>query len=382
MKMLCKVFSKKLFGVRYERLGKNFFICAIVFWGLHLSGIRIPVRPFILYLMVSTLTVGIMWQALSSEDHRENMKNMFMLPFEERRFTAAYVTVLGIYTFFTRTIMLLAVVFALAPRNGWEAACVILCVCHAVAATACVYTWERHRWVGVAWAGIFLAAIMFIRDTGLLLLTVAGYLAAAVVLLGNADAYAFYRRAGNPYSVKKTIHGHSVGRYLLRYLMEHKNYLANTAVMWGAACVLPALFGELESGFVLPVGFAILSFNTPVCILLSCDPALEQAVRFLPGQKKKLCVPYCFFIFLCNMTADGIYLGSWEILRGGITVIYILAAACFALLSAAASVLLEWYFPIRDWKLETDLWHHPRKYVVPVLMLLIAGAVAFWEGQS
>ena len=66
--------------------------------------------------------------------------------------------------------------------------------------------------------------------------------------------------------------------------MSHKNYLVNTAAMWGVACVLPVLLGQMEAHFVLLIGFAILSLNTPICILLSCDPALEQAVRFLPGQ--------------------------------------------------------------------------------------------------
>ena len=79
--------------------------------------------------------------------------------------------------------------------------------------------------------------------------------------------------------------------------MAHKNYLVNTAAMWGVACVLPVLLGQMEARFVLPIGFAILSLNTPICILLSCDPALERAVRFLPGQGKTFCVPYCLFIF-------------------------------------------------------------------------------------
>jgi len=39
------------------------------------------------------------------------------------------------------------------------------------------------------------------------------------------------------------------------------------------------------------------------------------------------------------------------------------------------SGLLEWLYPIRGWKIESDLWHHPRKYVVPVIMLLLAGGV-------
>ena len=145
--------------------------------------------------------------------------------------------------------------------------------------------------------------------------------------------------------------------------------------MWCIACILPLFFQQMDSLFVIPIGFAILSLNTPVCILLSCDHALEQAVRFLPGQKKTFCIPYCLFIFLCNITADMFFLFSWQIQIGGVTVLMVITAIFFAMQSAVFSVLLEWFYPIRRWKIESDLWHHPRKYIVHAIMLLLAGIV-------
>lgn len=53
----------------------------------------------------------------------------------------------------------------------------------------------------------------------------------------------------------------------------------------------------------------------------------------------------------------------------------LLSALFFAMQGAICSALLEWFFPIRAWKTESDLWHHPRKYVVPAAMLLLAGIV-------
>ena len=53
-----------------------------------------------------------------------------------------------------------------------------------------------------------------------------------------------------------------------------------------------------------------------------------------------------------------------------------MAAVLIALQSAILSVLLEWFWPIRNWKIENDLWRHPRKYIVPLIMLLIAGLFA------
>ena len=75
------------------------------------------------------------------------------------------------------------------------------------------------------------------------------------------------------------------------------------------------------------------------------------------------------------MIADTIFLGSFWLLIEPITWQMVLTAVFFSLQSAVCSILLEWFCPVRNWKIESDLWHHPRKYAVPVTMLLLAGIV-------
>ena len=336
MKMNFEVTAKKLFGVNYERLIRTLFQELVVFWGLHIAGFQIEIAPFILYLMTVAFSAGVMWQALSSDGNRANLENMLMLPFEGRTLVFSYVVALGAYTLLTKTAGLLAVVWAVSEWSWAEILGSVLCALAAVVIVSCLYP----------------------------------------LRLGRTDAYAFYVQPASRRRTVKVRRRSSVWRYLFRYLMAHKNYLVNTAAMWGVACVLPVLLGQMEARFVLPIGFAILSLNTPICILLSCDPALERAVRFLPGQGRAFCVPYCLFIFGCNLAADIVFLCSWQIQLGGIGLLHALTAEAFALLSAIASVLLEWYCPIRGWNIESDLWHHPRKYVVPAFMLLLAGLVS------
>lgn len=387
--MIFQALTKKLFGKNYERLKKALIIYLIVFMGLHTAGFRISVAPFILYLMTSTFTAGVMWRAMDSEDNAANMKNLFMLPFEGKNFIFSYVSALGAYTVLTKTAGLFAVVFALSSWKSAEIFGSLLCTINAVLMTAWVYSRKKYRGVGLLWAGIVTAEIFLLWDAAVFLPVTAGNALLAALLLSGADPYGFYRESSGSRSVRngsgsvrsggRTARGGSrcsVWRYLFRYFLFHKNYLTNTAVMWGAACVLPAFLGQTENLSVMPVGFALLTLNTPICILLSCDPALEQAVRFLPGQKRLFCVPYCLFIFLCNMTAEGIFLCSWQMQVGGVTGSAIFTAAFFALQSAVGSVMLEWFFPIRNWNMENDLWHHPRKYVVPAAMLLVAEMTA------
>ena len=217
--------------------------------------------------------------------------------------------------------------------------------------------------------------ILLARQEAAVLTAAAVNLLAATLYLSFADAYDFYSTAASKRTVRHTGHGGSVFAYLARYLLANKSHLINTVGLCAAACFLPLLLGEFKGVNMFPMGLGILCLNTPICTLLSCDPDLEQAVRVLPGQTARFCGRYCLFIFLVNGIVAGIYLGSWQIVHGGIGLVHVWTALLFALQSALVSVLLEWKRPIRDWKTESDLWHHPRKYLVPLTMLLMAAFV-------
>ncbi len=373
MRILYKVFAKKLFGVNYEKLIQTSLIYFIVFLGLYLADFKIQIASFMFYFLVSTFTAGTMWQTLSSEDNAADMQHIVMLPFCNRKLVFSYITALGIDTIFTKTIALFSVLLAVSNPTVTEIFGSILCAVNAVLMTAAIYLIKKY-WCGV-WTVVVIAIILFLgKDVYIIPLLVLNGMF-SVLLLQNADGYRFYCQKKEK---NDTIRGQrygSIWRYFFRYLNCHKNYMMNIAALWGIACVLPIFFEQIESWFAVSFSFAILSFNTPICILLSCDRDFEQAVRFLPGQKKAFAVPYGMFIFLCNLTADIVFLCSFQIQKGGISLLMAAGAVFFALQSAIVSVLLEWFYPIRNWKMESDLWHHPRKYIVPAVMLLLAGAV-------
>lgn len=178
------------------------------------------------------------------------MQNMYMLPFEGRKFVLSYVAALGAYAFLTKTAMLLAVVLAVSAWSWVEILGSMLCAANGALMAAAVFSLnkyqKRYRYAGCLWAAASVAGIFLLRD----------------------------------------------------------------------------------------------------------------ALWFLP------------------MAADGIFLCSWQLQVGGVTVLMAVTAVFFALQSAVFSVLLEWFYPLRGWKIESDLWHHPRKYVVPAAMFLLAGVVS------
>lgn len=380
MTMIYKAFSKKLIGEKYEKVTPTLLICLVVFLGLYMGNFRISAEPSILYLTVTAFTAGVMWQSLSSEENAAYMKNLIMLPFERREFVIFYIVALGVYTVFTKTSILLAVLLAVTDQSGMEILGIILCIGNAVFMTAAAFSLKKYWYGVILWAVAALAGIFYCGNSPWFFMMAAVNGVWSFFLLRSGDGYAFYVQGSKHKSKMRECRHGFVWRYFFRYMNRHKNYWLNTAVLWCVACVLPLFFRQMEIKFVIPVGFAVLSLNTPICILLSCDPALEQAIRFLPGQRKAFCIPYCLFIFGCNLIADVIFLVSFQIQAGGVTVFMAASGLFFALQSAIFSVLLEWFYPVRGWKIESDLWHHPRKYIVPGIMLLLAIAVGTEPG--
>ncbi len=368
--------SKQLFGAKYERVVKGLIACMILFLAVSAAEMEMEIAPYILFLAATAASTGIMWQALASSRNAECMSGLFMLPFTNRKMTFSIVLSYAGYTMVTKTLLVLTLFFAVCEWSALQMAVALLCTCNGCFMAAAWYTMVKQRRLlpfVILWgAGIFVF-VFTVREIRVFAVIVLLSLLLSALRLLKVDAYVFYNPGSAKPLIRHTKGTGSILLYMLRYLFTNKNYLLNTAGLCVIAVVLPFILGQVEELNVMPLGFAVLCLNTPICILLSCDPDLEQAVRVLPGQAGRFCIRYCLFIFSVNMAVSSLYLISWHIQHGGAGGTEIAAALMTALQSAVLSVWLEWSHPVRNWKIENDLWNHPRKYVVPLIMLLAAG---------
>ena len=375
-----KAICKQLFGAKYERFVRSLLVSAILFFSLFGAGVRITIAPFILYLTATAFSAGIMWQTIGSNRHAETFMGLFMLPFPRAGLTLSYVLSFAAYTLITKTFLVLALLFAV---GGWNVAQVMTALLCAVNGCLLAAAWYAllicKKWPLVAiWASCIAAAIFLVPGPLVMAAACAMSIVIALILLTWTDAYVFYRSSHTRQVVNHKSGTASVFVYLLRYMLSNANYLVNTVALCAFACVLPFVLGQFDGFNDMPIGFAILSLNTPICTLISGDPDTEQGLRTLPGQATRFCTQYCLFIFCVNSLISGVYLMCWQLRNGGVGYIELLTAVLFALQSSMFSVALEWVRPLRGWKVETDLWHHPRKYLVPTVMMLIAGMIGLW----
>lgn len=389
MRQMAKAFSKEFFGAGYEAAGKSLAVGMILFLAARSAGIQIKTEAWTLYLTSTFFTAGIMCRALCGKVHMETLGTMLILPHDSRKMAYAYTAVLGCWTIITKTFSIWALFFAVGEWRGTEIGAAVFCGISACFTAAAVWLLFRRgrRIQGILWTAAAFLMILYVRRTMVvfLLSLVSGVTAAG--LLYSADVYDFLQapfekenkiwKKGREKRKDREKRG-KVFLYLARYLLANKNYLVNTVGLWGVACVLPLMFREIQGLNTFPLGLAVLCMNTPLCTLLSGDPELEQALYMLPGQRRHFCFPYSLFLCAANSLPTGIYICGWQILQGGISAADIWTGAVFSAQSALFSVFLEWKYPLRGWKTENDLWHHPRKYLVPGTMLLAGAFLGLW----
>lgn len=380
MKKMLHAFSKQLFGAKYESIRHSLSVCVILFIAVYAAEIRLPVAPYVLFFASTGFSMCIMWQMLHGSRQAETLKGMFLLPFENRDFVFSYVLALGGGTILTKTLPVWTLFFAVKAWSGFEIAAAFVCgvnACFLAAAFILMFQKKNYGLPAVWIAGIFFV-IFFVRQApAVFAVSLLSWLGAALSLR-SADAYAFYPASQVKRPARHKGRKGSVFVYLARYLSANPSYLVNTAGLCGIACFLPLLFGSFEGIRMLPLGFAILSINTPIGTLLSSDQNLEQSIRMLPGQTVRFCSRYSLFLCMVSGFIYLLYLCSWQLIYRDVGGMDIWTAALFALQSAVLTVLLEWMRPVRGWKTESDLWHHPRKYLVPLVLLLIAAGVGTW----
>ena len=377
MRMMFESFARGLLGIRHRRVFREAAVCALLFWALRSTGYRIRIASEVLYIMSMLCAAGVMWRTVSSAENAGHLDGLLLLPFHRQKLIFACVGACGIYTLFTAVMPLTAALAAVAVQGPAEWALSWLCAGNGIGMAAAVWLYRKHKALMVCW-GVFQIMGIFCLETGFLWCLLAGNLMLVLLLLAKADAYELrpYAEKGKARRTGSGSGKYAVFRYFVRHLTAHKNYLANTGMLAAVAAALPLFFQGMDRPFVLPIGFAVLSLNTPLGVLLSCDPSLERAVRSLPGQIRGFFVPYGVFVLLCNGALDLIFLWSWQICGNPAVPADYGMAVLFCVLGAAGTVFMEYFFPIREWKTENDLWRHPRKYVVPAALLLAAGIVS------
>lgn len=365
-----KALARAFFGPRRRGMGKGLLVPVLLFAAVRGAQITLP-GPVEAAALCTAFSAGAMVQTLGDRRHLEELEELFLLPMPDRWFALCYGTVLAAHTLFTRTLPLWALLAALCPGRPGELAAALVWSAAACWGCAAGYgLFRRGRWVPVLLWGAGAAAVVLLGSLPVQLAGAAVSAGVAGVCLCRLGPWEFQRLA--PARGPRRRRSGGVLGYLFRALSADRRSWLNTAGLWAGACLLPLALAPASGRELLPVSLALCGLNTPAATLFSRDPALAQALVVLPGGGRRFWRRYVGFLAGLYGAALVLCLGAWQLAWEAVGLADLAVVPLLALQGALLAAALERWRPLRRWKTESDLWHHPRKYLVPLALLPLA----------
>ena len=164
------------------------------------------------------------------------------------------------------------------------------------------------------------------------------------------------------------IAGFPVLKYIFRYLISNKSYLISTLIMIAFCSYLSKTMESMAFKESAMVGMALLSVNTPLAVVVSSSRTLKKKLCSMPDRIRCFYIPYAAVLFVFYIIAYSLVILILGLTGTEITVRTITAALAFAVQAAAFTSFMEEKYTITKWRTESDIWHNPRKYILPVIL--------------
>ena len=374
-----KLLARKLLGERYSGAVKSVLVSVILGCGLHQTGVVLPLAQSVLILSAVCFSGSIIVQTLVSRENACCLKGLFAMPHNDRRTLWEYAAAIGAYVLCTRTSILAALLFAFIKLSPIDIVIFFLCFLYALFGGMAAYgLFRRMPVVSVLLAAApVLMALLLPKGIPAVIAFAAADLVAGI-LFSVLHLDDFYVQESS--KLKGAVHRSKtpkmlILRYIVRYFLANKAYLVSMLGMIVFGCFF-AIMTE-KQGIAMGCGFglAFVSLNTPLTTIVSANRGLNRKLSALPDKTNRFFVPYAVVQFCCNILVYTLFLCVFAAVGGKTGIRAVLTALLFAAESAVFAAFLEDRFPITKWKTEPDLWHHPRKYILPVLLVLEAGLI-------
>ena len=378
-----KLLSRKLLGERYRGIIQGIMIAGVMAGGLSGLDVKFSIAQSVLIITMLCSAGIIVFQSVTSRDNAKYLKGFFAMPYDDRKSLIEYAAVIGLYTLFTKTSIVIGLLIAFAKLTILDGVLIGLSFLYALFGVMCMIAYKKRApivSVLICAAGV---AMAFLLPKGMI--AVAGLAAADIIvcvllLFSSMDDFRVVEvskskrvRSREEYSQAPKF---LVPRYLMRYLLINKSAFVSSLFLM-AFGVFFAWNGE-KSGVPMTIGMSmgLIVINTQIGTIVSSSRTLKNKLESMPNKVEAFFVPYAVFLFVFYIICYALFLAALFTIRGGILIRPIILAPIFSLEAAIANVILEDKFTLTKWKAEPDLWHHPRKYIVPGVLVLEA-ALAF-----
>lgn len=371
-----KILSRKLFGKNFSRLLTSLLISAIIYIGLCQIGYNISVSSQVLSFINLFFSGTLMLQFLASENNAKYLKGFFAMPFNKKRFIMEYAAVMGLHVFVTKTLLVYSIIFAFAEIRLVEAVILFSSFIFICFSAMLAFAFFKKTKILSLLVFIIAFAMCFMLPESpitAIIYQITSVIYAIALLFVNPYKFMItssFKRKSKSY---KKVKGSNllVAKYIFRHITSNKSYLINPSAMLAFASFIVYQFNSMGFNDGIVIALALITFNTPLAIIVSSNKSLHKKLNSTPNTIKNFYLPYGFVVFAFNIIFSALLIIISFLLGSQINIKTIIAAAIFPIQNRII-VLLEYNYPILNWHVETDLWHNPRKYIIPLTLIFEA----------
>lgn len=377
---MLKILSRKLFGKNFNKLFSSLLISVIIYFALSQLDHKVVVSSQVLIFINIFFSGTLMLQFLGSKNNGAYLKGFFAMPFNRKKFIVDYAIAMGLHVLVTKTLLIYAIIFAFTEIKLLEIIILLSVFIFVCLSSMIAYAFFKDKKIISAIILLIGIAMCFLLPESPMSIIV--YLVVSAiyaVILFFIDPYRFMviSHSQNKHKPYKKVKGGNllVAKYIIRYITSNKSYLINPAIMFAFVSYMVYQMNEMGFNDGIIIGLALITFNTPLAIIVSSSKGLHKKLNSMPNKIKCFYIPYGVVIFTVNIIFSTLLIIVTSLIGSHINVKTIIAALIFPIQNAIGTVFLEYTYPILDWRVETDLWHNPRKYIIPLILILEAATM-------
>lgn len=358
-----KVFFKKFFGPKYGMLFIGLFLILMFTIIGSTSTIELTADSF--FLANSLLSVILTFQTLTSKDNAESFNRLFTYPLNANEFKFKYITSLLVYNILTRNLAIYSLYITQNPFDVFEFILFLLsCISTTLTMVAIFMLLKTKRKLAIALATVagFYNLMVFGENNLLILYIISIVLSLFIIIRLDYYTLRFIKEIKNK-EVKTQTGNFFV--YIYRYFKFNKSYIFSSVSMLLLGCMAFIGGKEFISENMIPSMLVLIIYNVPLSFVISINKDLQKKIRSFPNQFKLFYFPYFLFCLLINMLTISMFF----IVTNTFTIKFMLIGLCLSIENSILTTFLEYKFPIKNWNTETELWNHPRKYIIISLLI-------------
>lgn len=171
----------------------------------------------------------------------------------------------------------------------------------------------------------------------------------------------------------------------LSFTFLNKNYFALTMIMekifvvntlFIIVIIISFLAMMPHFSVIVNLAWCLGAINTPAMTMLSGDKSISKQADMLPDLKKSLIIMYLKFLTGYFLLINMIILVFVGLKERNFTVMNVAIAVIVTMIEVVTTTMLEKKMRLTNWQIRKELWRHPRKYIVPIIVFTVTTVVS------